>query len=112
MGMESFGKKIRAAVLGASVVGGAVTTEGALDMHKAEAQTIHQESGGNNSPNIIGDNNVVNGGGRNEIRTPDGNIVRMPGLGRPNIATSPDGSIRQESHGDNSPNIIDKRFRQ
>ena len=115
MGMESFGKKaknaIRAAVLGSSVVAGAAATEGALDINKAEAQTYTQQSNGNNSPNIIGSGNVVNRGG-SEIVTPGGNIVRMPGMGKPNIVTNPDGSIRQESRGDNSPNIIERKFRQ
>lgn len=106
--MEKFGKRakdvLRAAVLGGAIISGAAADAGS---NKAEAQTT-QFSSGAGSPNIIGSGNVVNRGGNYEIRTPGGNVVRMDGVGKPNIAINPDGSIRQESRGSNSPNIIDK----
>ena len=104
MGMEGFRKKakdvIKAAIVGGSLISGAA----------AEAQTYKQQSYGDNSPNIIGSGNAVNRGGNTEFRTPGGNIVRMDGTGKPNISSDRGGSIRQESRGNNSPNIIDKKF--
>ena len=95
MGMESFGKAkeiLRAAVLGGSVVVGAVASEGAMGINRAEAQTVHQESSGNNSPNIIGRGNVI--------------IHGTGETGKPNISTRTEGPIHQRSEHDSSPNII------
>ncbi|HUO49975.1 MAG TPA: hypothetical protein VMU25_00125 [Candidatus Paceibacterota bacterium] len=94
--MESFGKKaknaIRAAVLGSSVVAGAAATESALDLNKAEAQTITQQSHGNNSPNVVSGGDVFIQGSGTE--------------GHPNVHLNNAGSIQQKSQFDNSPNVI------
>lgn len=96
MGLDSFGKRaknaIRAAVLGGATIAGAAAAESALKANDAEAQTITQQSRGNNSPNIISGGNVIfNGSGE---------------IGKPNISTRTEGNIHQRSERDNSPNII------
>jgi hypothetical protein len=113
MGMESLKKAknvIRAAVLGSSVLAGAAATEKALEINNAEAQTT-QINRGNNGVNIVGNGNVVDMGKNTTIVTPNGNVVRGDNL-KPHIYVSPDGSIRQESYGENNINIIDRKSRQ